>query len=496
MQLSKRVRLSWRRTLLAASALSAYPAIALAADVPATPDGAKKLSAVFEKYIGKPAAGAPPSITVTAESGHYILAIDIAAASAPMKSSGFGYDPAIIKIALTEQSDGLWRYERTEVPTLSFHSKDASGTINLTDYKSAGIFDPSLAWFKSVQGSLAGGHIQIKAPGVDEVFDIGAITANGTGAASTAGAVSSAIHEDVASIAGAFTITPGGAEAKPDAKPVKADIHIDKASIDVALDGVKTYPLLDLWAFVVAHPTRPELAANEAAFKDLLRAALPGDYKLSETFAMGAIAVEAPQGVFKAASGKGAIAASGSGAANAFEEHFAVDGLTLPSGLVPPQFAALTPSAVDIGVKVSGYDLQAGANAAINDMHLAGDGPVISTEDGSKVGAKFKSAGPIVVEISPSHILAPQLDIAFEGKVNWDGVKPAGTMTVHVRNFDKTVAALKALGPMASPQLLGGLAMAKGLAKTDAGGVLTWVGEMGADGSMKVNGLPLGKAPM
>ena len=485
-----------RRTLLAACAFSALPVLALAADVPATPEGAKKLSAVLEKYVGKPAPGAQPSITVTADGGHYTLAVDLAAMSAPMKAQGYSYDPAILKIAVTEQSDGLWRYERAEVPPLSFHGKDVASTITLTDYKTSGIFDPALAWFKTVQGSLASGHIQAKGPGVDEAFDLGAMTANGTGAAMTDGAVSGMVHEDIASIAGAFTITPGGAEPKPDAKPIKSNVHVDKALVDIALDGVKTHPLLDLWAFAVAHPTRPELAANEAAFKDLLRAALPGAYKLSETFAMGAISVEAPQGVFKAASGKGAIATSGAGAANAFEEHFAVDGLTLPPGLAPPQFAALIPSAVDIGFKVSGYDLQAGAKEAINDMHLAGDGPVISTDDSPKVSAKFKSGGPIVVEISPSHIVAPQLDLAFEGKVSWDGAKPVGAVTVHVKNFDKTVAALKALGPMASPQMLGGLTMAKGLAKTEADGTLTWVGEMGADGQMKVNGLPLGKAPM
>ena len=40
------------------------------------------------------------------------------------------------------------------------------------------------------------------------------------------------------------------------------------------------------------------------------------------------------------------------------------------------------------------------------------------------------------------------------------------------------------------------LAMAKGLAKTEGDGALTWVGELGADGAMTVNGLPLGKAPL
>ena len=65
-----------------------------------------------------------------------------------------------------------------------------------------------------------------------------------------------------------------------------------------------------------------------------------------------------------------------------------------------------------------------------------------------------------------------------------------------MRNFDKTQAALKGLGPDAEKNMLPVLAMAKGLAKTENDGTLTWVGELGADGMMKVNGLPLGKAPI
>jgi hypothetical protein len=97
--------------------------------------------------------------------------------------------------------------------------------------------------------------------------------------------------------------------------------------------------------------------------------------------------------------------------------------------------------------------------------------------------------------LAPSHIVAPQLDVTLEGQVHLEGVRPNGALKVHIRNFDKTVAALKALGPLASPQMISGLAMAKALAKADGDGVLTWVAEYGADGSIKVNGLPLGKAP-
>jgi hypothetical protein len=74
-------------------------------------------------------------------------------------------------------------------------------------------------------------------------------------------------------------------------------------------------------------------------------------------------------------------------------------------------------------------------------------------------------------------------------------MKPTGSVTIHLKDFDKTMAAVKAAGPEIEKQAAPVIAMAKGLAKTDPDGTLTWVAEAGADGSIKVNGLPLGKMP-
>ena len=49
---------------------------------------------------------------------------------------------------------------------------------------------------------------------------------------------------------------------------------------------------LDLWAFLVAHPSRAELAANEAALKTLLTDALAGQLKFDENIWLQKIAVQ------------------------------------------------------------------------------------------------------------------------------------------------------------------------------------------------------------
>ena len=485
-----------RKTLLTAVAMSALPFAAIAKDLPPTPEGAQKLSALFATYLGKPADGAPSPVAVTAAGASYEATVDLAGLAAPFKASGFSLDPAVIKYELVEQDDGTWRVACDAFPAISLRVNDIAEAFEVAGYKFDGVFDPALAMFKNSQVSFDSQKVVAHGPKVDETINLGALKVIQTATPIADGALSIAAHEDIADISASIAVTPGGAGAAPDAKPVPVSFTIPKTLADVGLDGASSQKAMDLWAFLVAHPGRAEIAANEPAFKDLLRALLPKDLKLTEKVEMQKIAIGAPQGPIGVANGKfGLLAASSPGPKGSIEYHLAADGVALPPGLLPPAMQDLAPTAFNIDIKASGFDFGAGAEEAINDLHFAGDDPVISKDDGAKILAKTKGSAPLVVALSPSHIVAPQLDVTLEGEVHLEGVRPNGALKVHVRNFDKTVAALKALGPLASPQVISGLAMAKALAKTDADGVLTWVGEYGADGSIKVNGLPLGKAP-
>jgi len=189
-------------------------------------------------------------------------------------------------------------------------------------------------------------------------------------------------------------------------------------------------------------------------------------------------------------------ASGASGSAGAFGERFAADGLTLPANLIPAPFGGFAPTVFAIGFRASGFDIASASAELVADLHLAGDGPAIAPDDAAKIRAKLIGPDGVVVDIEPSHIVAPLLDVSFEGHIVYKGAKPTGKLIVRMRNFDKTLAAIKTLGPDVERKVAPMLAMAKGFAKTDGDGSLTWVGEIGADGVMKVNGLPLGKAPI
>ncbi len=492
----QRRRATLRKTLLAAVAIGALPLSAAAKDLPPTPEGAQKLSAVFAAYLGKPAAGAAPAITVTPEGAHYAVAIDLASFAAPLKDAGLSIEPAIVKYTLTEQDDGTWRVAGADLPPIAAHSKDGAVAYNFTGYKFDGIFDPALATFKSAQAGVDKMTAQVQAPALQETVASGPVRVTQTATPAPNGAVSGALHEEIADLSVAASATPDAAKAGADAKPVAFTFQLAKAGVDVGLDGAPMRKALDLWAFVVAHPSRPEIAANEPAFKDLLRAIVPSDAKVAEKVDAQNITVATQKGSFALASAKFSLAAAlAQGPKGSVEYHLAMDGLALPAGLVPPPMHDLTPTAVDFDVKAVGFDFGAGANEAIDDLHFAGDGPVIAQADGAKILAKMKGTAPLTVELLPSHVAAPQVDLSLEGVVHLEGVRASGTLKVRARNFDRTVAALKAVGPMASPQLIGFLALAKSLGKAEGDGDLTWVAEYGADGSIKINGLPLGKGP-
>jgi hypothetical protein len=496
------MRLHPRVVLLAGAALAALTSSGAAArDLPATPEGAAKITAFLTKYAGASPPGAPPSFTVTPEAGDYVVGADLGALSAPLRDLGVSYDPAVVKYKVFEQDDGAWRVEQSEIPAITGHSKQKDVTVDTSilfgGFKSVFVIDPALSWLRSGQFSADKTTVRARAPGVDEAFDFAAQQGQMSTTGAADGAVSSVFHQDIKSANMTIAIDPKAArpDANPDAKPVNIAASADAAAVSLSLDGVKPRPLLDLWAFLAAHPTRAQLAAEEPAFKTLMSAALAAQTTAAEEFGAKTLSVHTPQGEFKFDGAKLALDVALAGPRSRFEQHLSVTNFALPPELLPQAYRDLVPTSFDLNVKLSGFDLTAAGEEAIADAHLAGEDPPISNEDGAKISARLIGQNPLVIDIGASHIKAPLLDATFEGQIRYLRSKPTGKIILHMRDFDKSIAALKVLGPEAERKMVPVAAMAKGLAKSEPDGTLTWVCEIGADSVMKVNGLPLGKAP-
>jgi hypothetical protein len=492
----KRRETMLRATFMAAAAWSVFPLSVFAKDLPATAEGARKLGDRFTTVLGAPAPGVPAPVVVTPEAGRYVVAIDLVSLAAPLSGLGLSIDPATMELLMTEQDDGTWRVSADSFPPISIHAQTLSYVYRFADYRFDGLYDPDLSWFRSAKLSAARPALEAHLPNMDEAVGASALTANFAATPANNGAISMVMHEEVADMTAKILASPGEDKALAGAKPTPMSFQGGETLLDASFDGAPVRKLMELWAFAIAHPSRAQMAANEQGFKALLRGLVPTEMKLAEKAELKQFGFGAPQGTFGMTDGKFTLAGSTDPSGKGSGEYgFAVEGLTLPPGLVAPTMSDLVPTAFSVGIRASGFNPAAGANEAIDDLHLAGDGPVMSPEDRSKVLARLKGTGPILVELLPSRIRAPQVDIALEGEVHLEGVRPSGVLRIHARKFDDTIAAVKALGPLATPQVLGGLALAKGLAKSEPDGSLTWVAEYGADGAINVNGMPLGKAP-
>ncbi len=472
---------------LAAVALCAFPA--LAGDKPATPEGAEQLKALIAKYWPAAEAGASPLVAVTPEGSDYRITADPSALNGFLKETGASYDPATLVFKAIEQDDGKWRIMAESLPRIVFHSKETNGSVELSNFHRAVLIDPAIAWLLNGSASADKGTVQIQTPKLDESIDFGAVQGSATTNVNGDGSISTLVKEDIADIG-----LKASGVAENDA-PINFSGRADKALISLALDGFKSRKAFDLWGLVAAHPTRADLADHESELKSLLKELAAPGLKIAEGVGAQTIVVTSSIGAIALAGLEYQLSAANAGPQSSISLGVSAEGLSLPVGLVPPAAGVLTPTKIDVAATFQGIDIAAGANEAIADMSLQGDGPLISDEDSAKVEAALLSAGPIRIEFAPSHIVAPAIDADFVGVVRYEHGRVSAATTIHMRGFDKTMAAVKAMGPEITAKAMPMLALAKGLGKSESDGSLSWVVELDNDRSMKVNGIPFGKAP-
>jgi hypothetical protein len=476
-----------RLSLAAAIALGAAPA--LASDKPATPEGAEQLKSFFAKFLPGAAAGAPSLLTVTPEGADYLITFDLSAANSLIKATGASYDPATIIYKVVEQDDGNWRVKLDSLPKISFRTQETSGDIEIDNYQQSALIDPAIAFFLNGSATAAKGLLKISTPKLEETVDFGAASGNAATTVNDGGSVSTTANEEIHDIG----IKAKGFDEKN--APVNVSGRVETALIDLGIEGFKSRKAFDLWSLVAAHPERADLAQHEEELKGLLKEVAAPGLKLVEGIEMRKTVITSAVGAVALGDVKYELGAASSGPQSLFNVRIAADGLSLPAGLAPPGMTDLIPSRIDVAATLRGIDITAAANEAIAVMSLKGDGPPISDADSAKVSAAFLSAGPLRVEIAPSHVVAPAIDADFNGHVDYALDKVSGAITIHVRGFEKAMAAVSNLGPDVQEKALPALAMAKGLAKTEGDGSLTWLVEVGQNRSIKVNGIPLGKAP-
>jgi hypothetical protein len=473
-----------RATVLAAAAILA--ASAFAADKPATAEGARTIKAVFDRFLWALPSGL---ISVKPDGQGYVVSADLSAINDLIEKAGadLRYDPVTIAFKLYEQDDGKWRMVQDSMPRIVAHGNDASSAFEIVNYHQTIVIDPALAWWTSGDASGDKGSLATQGPKLEQTVDFGPLKAAYATTVNADGTVSSTVREQVSDIDFKVSTTD------QDGKSTSSSGRLEKAAFNVGVDRLNSKKLFDLLGLLSAH--RDDLAQHEAELKDMLRPLASPGLRFVEGGEASKLLVGSPLGAIALSGAKFALGLSNAGPDSAIDGTIGAEGLSLPIGLAPPNAASLTPSKIDLAFTVKGFDFSAAANRAIDSLHLGGSGPVISDDDSAKIAAAFFGAGPVKLVLAPSRVVAPALNSDVQGEVAYSAGKTSGAITVRIHDFDKTMNAVRALGPEMAAKSLPMVAMAKGLAKTESDGALRWLIEVADDRSIKVNGVPLGKAP-
>ena len=120
---------------------------------PATENGAKHLTQVFQTYLG----ATKGVVSVVANGAVYDLTLDVAPLMALAKDSGTSGSVTPLKMVLTDNGNGTWGVTQDQAVSVALTLPDGSDMKeDFASIKSEGTFDEALMTFSSLKGEFSG----------------------------------------------------------------------------------------------------------------------------------------------------------------------------------------------------------------------------------------------------------------------------------------------------------------------------------------------------
>jgi hypothetical protein len=261
---------------------------------------------------------------------------------------------------------------------------------------------------------------------------------------------------------------------------------------DGTVKGLKLKAIGDLVTWLVAHPDQKAIAAEQAVFKDKLRAALPLFASLTGTSTMEDVTATSPFGQFAVKQFGFGAEMNGISADGRLRQTFSFTGLQVPAALLPPWAAGLVPENFSLDVSVAGFDLAAPAALILDKLDLTKSEPLPKDLDAPLMQALMPK-GSVTITLGPSQVLAGLYGLTAAGSMTAGPVAmPAGEALVKLKGMDETMAALQAAPPDIQ-QMSAALLLVKGLGKAEADGSLSWQIVGTEAGALTVNGADISK---
>lgn len=464
--------------LLGASA----PALAAA-----TPEEAQRLTALFQSYLGQ----TPGVVSVTPQGESYAAKIDLAPLFAKVKDPTVSLSLSPLEWTLTDQGGGQWKVDQNQPLSFAFGVKGEGETKgSVASVVSTGVFDEALGGFSTTSAEL-------KAVTAEQtVTDTGATTRVSYAVDSVSMQTTMQGSPDAADATSTYSFSGlkeiVSVPAAADTPAMDLVLTAPSGQQDSTIKGLRLKAVSDLVTWLVAHQDPKEIVAEQAVFKDKLRAALPLFTSLSGNSTVDNLTATSPFGQFAVRQFGFGAEMNGIVADGRLRQTFSFTGLEVPAALLPPWAAGLVPESFKLDVGVADFDLAAPAALILDKLDLSKPEPLPKDLDAPLMQALMPK-GSVTITLGPSDILAKLYGLAAEGSMTAGPVAmPSGQALITMKGLDETMAALQA-GPPDIQQMSAGLLLVKGLGKAEADGTLSWKVETTPGGAITVNGADVSK---
>lgn len=453
---------------------------------PATEEGAARLLAVFQTYLGK----APGMVSVTPQGDAYRLSIDPApvASAAP---DGVTVKIAPVEMMLSDKGDGIWSVRQDQPWSMDFimpGKVEAHATAARIVF--TGLFDTGLMAFASSHASIEGlamvqtqtqpdgGTVRVERLQPGETLDL-------TSTAAAGGGVDATMHLNAGDMTEAFDIAP------KEGTPTHVGVTVEGLVADTTVKGLRTAGIFRLAGFFVGHPSYVSIAFGQGALKQALGEALPLFDRMDGTVSIARLEAKTPVGPIAAGPVRAAAAIGGVVAEGLLHEHVSAEGISLPPGAVPDWAAELVPQQAVFDVTLKDFDLADPARMVLAALDLSAKPPLPEAIKPDVLKALLPE-GTVTVGTEGMRVANGLYTVTADGALKIGPAGPeAGAITVTAKGIEAVSQVLAKAPPEIKQKALFALLGAKGIGKQAPDGTVSWEIGPAPGGGMAVNGMPM-----
>lgn len=470
----------------------------------ATQEEADRIKASLQSYLGSE----PGVVAVAAQGDDYVITLDATPYLAKVGTSGFTakVDPYVM--TARPKGNGQWDVSQSGPMAFSWNAPGISSVDGkIASQEWSGVFDEATASFLSSTFAYTGITINQTMDDPQTKIKTTAATAYENWSGTSTGVPRGDGSVDVTSTMAISGVTSAAKTEMPPemvaAGMPSLDYTLNNAKSDytTSAKGLRTKTILDLVAWLVAHPSKDLIVQDQAQLKEKILAALPLWESIDGAATMNDTSISSAYGQFGIPVGSFGLSMSGISKEGKFREAFGFSGLTIPPGITPPWTEGLIPSSFKIDFTLDGVDLEAPTKLFLAQADFAKD-PPISPESGLLFLPAFAPKNTIGVTLVDSEISSPVYTLTYDANmvINLSGF-PTGKANIRMKGLEDVLAKVQAAAatdPMAQ-QAMGGLVAFKGFGKVEADGTTLWAIEVTPDSKVLVNGLDvsamMGMAP-